>query len=773
MADDHADQPAADDRPKHAAPAIATRQRDDGASGHDEAEPKNTGESKEDRSADALQSAEEGKQADGSQVGDSSEPTSDGEPTDGGESAGSGGAGNGGKRAADREKTDVLASAHQAFNGAFVNFYPSFGASVTGGEGGSKTRAAKTGTIRPDEISRALDHFVTPDLFDEAVEALRTSRTLILSGAVGSGKRASSIAMLRQVTNGTLAMLLPTVSASELADRKYEEGLGYAVFDWQVNGRLTGSQDFAWRTIRDQVSDAGAFLVVTTSSTSIDAGDAIPLLRWSPPSAEAILAEYLANREDQPDPAEIASQIPDGCALTSIVSLARSLAGGADTDKALEKLSEDAPEQVSKWIKDRPLTEILEVAALAFTAGLNERVFEALLGGLEQAVEKLESTGRPRPRKAAKKSRSLNPRRAERNRADGVMTRKLVAAEGSFRGIVDFQVPAFRRHFLAEMCATWDYRFWDIVRESLGSLVTAAATDSTNDVHVAIAAGLKDLAFTDLDEVEGAYLDPWAAGEIGWPGQMTATFVLWYMSLDDALAPTALRIAKKWVNGKDAAGAWTAAMALSGDLGVAYPLEAAKQLWQIITRAGIDAEAIDAEAIGAFGKLFALLTSLEQNTKPLLDLLSLRLKKFGRNFADPRMRIATHLTVVSTLTVKDLRSGQPAVALLIRGDHKYHSSLAKLWAQVLSYAPWRREALSALFAAISALEHVCSNPADHARAFGDALAAHIPVELHARFINDFTNLQAHSKKRGHPRTTEIMRSLIAALETVKNRGEGK
>jgi hypothetical protein len=763
MADDHPDQPADDAGPQQATPAAGKRGNDGDPSDQARTEPKSIEESKETGPADAVQAADESKPSDDSKPTDGDNSTESSKPTD------SGPGGRSGKRAGERKDADVLASASQAFLGNFYNLNPIFGAAVNGGDGGGSKARARTGRIHQEEISRALDHFVTPDQFHEAVEALRNCRALILTGAVGSGKRASSIALLRKVTDGTLAMLLPTLSANELADRKYEKGIGYAVFDWQIGGRLTGAQDFTWRTIRDQVSDAGAYLVVTTSASSVDAGDAIPLLQWSPPSAEAILTAYLADREDKPDAAEIAGQIPDGCALTSIVSLARDLAGGADPDKAMARLSEDAPEQVSKWIKDRPLTEILEVAALAFTAGLHERIFEALLARLEQAVLALESAGRSRPRKTAKKSQELTPRRAERNRADEVMIRELIAVEGSFRSILKFRVASFRRHFLAEMCATWDYRFWDIVRESIYDLVTAAATDSTNDVHLAIAAGLKDLALTDIDHVEGAYLDPWALGEIGWPGQLTATHVLMLMSLDDALAPTALRIAKKWVNSLSAERAWTAAMALSGGLGVAYPLEAPKWLWKIISRAGVSSE-----AIGAYCQLFATLTILEQNTDPLLDLLNLRLKKFGRNFANQHMQLATHLTVINTLTIKDVRSGQPAVALLMRGDHKYHASLAQLWAQVLSYQPWRRDALTALLAAISALEHLCSNPADHARAFGDALADQIPVELHDRFITDFTNLQAHSKRseRSRARTAEIMRSLISALETVKNGERG-
>jgi hypothetical protein len=622
---------------------------------------------------------------------------------------------------------------------------------TVGGLGAAHEMAQMT-LLPEEEISAALDHYVKSDMFGRASSALHNRNIIAMTGAAGSGKRTSAIALLRQVTHESLIVLSSAISLEGLASNEYQPGLGYAVIDWRNDQDPANSQHFHWLRIRDKLTAVGAFLIVTTERWASQ--ETIPHFRWEPPSPSKLLAAYLTGTTAEGRLDEVIGKLPDRCEVSSVVSLARALAAGADLNATLRRLRDEPAEHVRRWFHDSPISDILTVTALVFMEGQDERVFEALL---QQLKEGAESTGRIQMRAG---HRGLLPQaRAVRPLPDELIARTMGSAGRVDKTLVNFRMSGFRRHILAELCRDWDSSFWDVVRHWLASVIQLEAGESASDLQVTVAAGLADLALSDMGQVERAYLDPWAAGEVGWAGRTVATYVLWWMSFESSLAPTALRIAEEWANSTNSSQVWTAAMALSGDLGAAYPAQALRSLGRIITRtAPLSASApLSTDAIWALAQLFATLVGNGQDTAPLLHLLETLMT------ADSRIiRMTAQSATLMTLSIKEPESGIPAVALVIHADRMSHITLARLWARVLSTSSTRRQALTALMVALSALEHISATPEEDARAFGDTMGEMLTFSESAKFTRDVADLM---RTRRRP-AEDIMSSFISQLEDV-------
>jgi hypothetical protein len=132
--------------------------------------------------------------------------------------------------------------------------------------------------ISEHEISAVLARYASSSHFQEASRILQEQHVLMLSGAAGSGKKITAIALLRRMTSSPLTSLPFSASPGDLITYEYRPG-GYALMDGQNALFMTGTPFSYWRSLGERLSIADAYLVITLT----DQGGTIPYLRWDPP----------------------------------------------------------------------------------------------------------------------------------------------------------------------------------------------------------------------------------------------------------------------------------------------------------------------------------------------------------------------------------------------------------------------------------------------------------------------------------------------------------
>lgn len=644
----------------------------------------------------------------------------------------------------------------EKLNYAVNNFNaPVYAADATFGvsDATAARRRRATGKLDDADITEALRGYVTPDHYDDAVDALFTDYVVVLEGRLGNGKRTGAISLLRQVTDGPLYLLSPVITLEELAERGYKHGYGYAVVDRKAEEE-TADTDFTWRTVRDRVRSHGAYLVVTTTATAKkNSAEAVRHIPWEQPELHDVLRSHLVGVTDVEQIIDsLGGAFPDNCRLVDIVAVARRLASGDDLKTALSHFDASSKEHVLAWFEQgRTRREVLEVTALAFISGSSERTFESLLTRLE---EKLASS---MPVEAStddsEKQEVLLPQRRRTLFADGgLIGIERVTSAGTTRRELVFKVTSYRRHVLGELWERMETAFWDAVREWLEEIV-----QETPVLRIAI--GLAELAEVTFDEVS-SLLESWSDGARGWLGQTAATHVLWLMSYDPLLAPVALQTATRWITRGRLAQRWTAAVTFSGELGVPYPYEAANRLWQLIT---------ESETAGdtflALAELFATLANETQDAGIVLGMLDTKLSRFGRPGANARMRAVTMSCVLAVLSVRDTRSGRSVVFGFLCGSPAKTGVVARLWSAVLCNRPSRLRAITALRDGLNDLQKLSSEPAEAARRLGEAFAEALPPSEHEPLRDDVTRVQSRSTKDAAP----LVQDLLAALTRIQQK----
>jgi hypothetical protein len=691
------------------------------------------------------------------------------------------------EREAGEQAREQLTSLGSNYSYNTNNFYArvdgsgaTFG-NVDGPASDEVSRRTRTGRLTEEEISDLCEHFAEPALFPVAVKTLARDQVIGVGGASGLGKRASAVRLLLDVGAGPLEVVSPALTLEELSKQDFEKGHGYLVEDWQLAPRARDAGDYSWRVLRDHVKDGGAHLVITGAARK--GGQSVTTFAWTAPTAAQVLAVYLDGHDTAGLIAEIAAKVPDSYGVGALAAIGKRLARGEDPEKLLEELSHDPGRHVREWLcaDERTDSEIQQVTALSFAAGQSERLFEVMLIRLASTLREDDLLPDPAADKRGKDAadgdgvvlrppglRGLRTRR----RSGGLLER----ADGSVRFCG--KDPGYQylchRHALQELWREYDMTFWLAVRGWLTELI---GDTTVRDVQVSVATGLALLAFTALDEVEDSYLHPWAAGEKAWSGQCTAVYVLWLMSRDDALAPVALRIATDWVNSGDPAYQWTAAAALSGDLGVVYPAPAASRLWHLVGQW----RDVPAKAVVALATLFATLTRERegQEAYQVLELLRERLRRASvRNGQDEdgkpgrppagrqenrKNRDRALLCIVEVLAARDPRGKQPAVTSFLDARPEHLGLVAELWAVVIRHRPLRKRALVALLNAVRGFEYVSEDPQAAASALGDALTEALPQAEHQPLKRDFTNILARSS-RPDSDTAATVQALLDAIK---------
>ena len=462
----------------------------------------------------------------------------------------------------------------QQFNQVVNNIYGVEGRRIIAGFTNAKAsrRIWATGRLQPDDISQATNGYVAPESYDTALQALKVHHLVALDGAVGVGKRAGAIHLLRSVTDGSLIVLSPQTTLDNLAEREFERNSGYLLIDRKAEGTPVDA-DFVWLSVKNQVIERGAYLVITT--TTGRPPDQIRHVGWRRPDIRAVLRTMLPDA-DEGLVELVVEGLPAECPMTDVATLAARIAEGKDVNTALAELDDSAATRVRDWFdKAESRADVVAVTALAFTEGVNNRTFELLRDRLAEVL----LTHIPPPVKVAGRNKAREDN-LPRGRSDAL--KGLIAAHRRMDGDIArtelvFQGGSDRRFVIAELWNRYEAKFWNAVRDWIDEIVLAQPSFE-------IAHGLAILAAIEFDEVHESFLKRWADGAIGANGQVMATSVLWYMCGEESTAPVALRLATMWATQGSPAQRWTAAMAFGGELGAVYPSDAINRLWNLITQ---------------------------------------------------------------------------------------------------------------------------------------------------------------------------------------------
>jgi hypothetical protein len=621
---------------------------------------------------------------------------------------------------------------------------------------GSRRKA--TGRLRDTDVDAITGRYAEPGIFTTAVDRLLAERVAVLEGPAGSGRRAGAITLLRRATPGPLVVLSPMTTLRDLAERDYTRGYGYLVIDRRAEAR-TADVDFTWANVVDRVRDHGAHLVVTCSV--MESRAVTKAVVWERPPVPDVLHAHLS---DWPDPAKddlvgkAALEVPPECPLARLAELAGLLRDCRDVRTALDRLDAGAGAEVREWFAaPRTAREIAEVTTLAFAHSTDVRTYETLLRSLEGHLERQI----PRPRGKAPVVKDEDPflTRQRRSGAAGLFGLKEVPFRAGTSQVMEFKEFAYQRHVLQILWETRSIAFWDGVRGWVDDIVRG-------DPEIVIAAGLAWLACTSFDEVETSYLEPWSYGKLGWPGQVTATYVLWMMCQDDTLAPLALQTAVRWASEPDIDRRWTALVTFGGELGIAYPTDAVKRLWQLISQSDDLWEAGCAVLAG----LFVTLVDETPSAVQVLNLLELKLAAFGtapdrarphQNARDLRERVME--SALAVVTLPSVKTRRPAVFDFLHAHPERRDLVAGIWAGLLRYRPLRRQALISLRRGLHALRDLSTSPQDDARLFGIALSRALPERERTLFKRDFTTVD-EQLRRGQTESPAAV--LIACLDAI-------
>ncbi|WP_410621546.1 hypothetical protein [Amycolatopsis sp. cmx-8-4] len=640
--------------------------------------------------------------------------------------------------------TEQLTRAVNQFNGPIYADGAQFG---IGPRRPERVKAA-AGMLDDADVVAELRGYVPPGCFDTALTALGKDHVVGLHGSRGTGKRAGATALLREVTGGPLYVLSPMNRLKSLAEREYAAGSGYIIAD-RIAERKTADVDFTWRTVRDRVRDQGAYLVVTTTTpTEQGEVDSVAQVRWEPPDLRTVLRARLAGRADREDVIEqVLRAWPDGGQLHDLVGVAADIADGTAVAEALPKLDASLQDQVRIWFdEERDERDYLAVTALAFLDGARQRTFESALAQLEGKLAETVAGGEPDALERTQPE-LLRQHRLKLYAHDSLIKIERVGTDGVARHCPRFKEPRYRGFVLAELWAREEAPFWDGVSAWLDEVMPKEG--------LRVAAGLAELARSAFDEVDDI-LAPWADGRRGWPGQTTATHVLWLLSYDEALAPEALQLAAHWAGRGSPAERWTGAVALSGELGARYPHEAANRLWQLI----LQSHTVTGDAHVALAGLFVTLIKRTEDAGVVLTLLDGKLRRLAKPGATPGYIRATTRAILSVLSARDRIAGRhAAIEHLCAAPDRAAPVEGRLWAAALCNRPTRKRALTVLRASLNDLKHLCEDPVAVATALGAAISDALPAGEADLLRTDFAALEARTHKDSSP----LVEHLLAAI----------
>ncbi|TDC90228.1 hypothetical protein [Actinomadura sp. 7K507] len=632
---------------------------------------------------------------------------------------------------------------------------------------------AVTGKISPAVIKEAAAGYASPgDCYEEASAHLVKDHALVLTGRRGLGKRTGALVMLRDVigSEGTIVALPPSISLKELAERKYNQGCGYVVFDRvddglprAGSGRSTGSElDHAWLAVLDRLDHFGAFLVVTMIEEPVRVPDSVRHVPWAPPPVATVLRTGLGEHARNEDVEAVRDALPAEFAMRDLGRIVERLAAGqAPAEAVAEVLDEAGRRVVHEWFDGGPGREqLLAVTVIAFVSRLPERRFELcvrLLDGiLSPARTEAASDGTAGSESGTASPAGDRPAITQDRRRNETLVQVLRVQDGaSTRRVLAFAEDAYRPYVLEELTTGYGIGFWDSVRAWLNLLVL----EKDDELHLGIGSALALLTYFDRDETE-TYLEEWSRGGAGWQGQATAVYALWFLCLDEAMVPIAQRIADDWAGQGTAEQRHTAIQAFAGELGVRLPQLGARRLWQLVLQENRHSE----PAASAFGELFATLVARDGDAELLVEHLLAQLAKFLPIGSSQNRYRLTLVGVLSVVHARSARTGVPAVAEYLRDRPDRLAATAELWAAAIRHRPCRRSALEALLSAcVAMIRRGGTENEREVQALADALIGALPPEELEPLKTDFGVLLTHTHSNA-VRVRSFGEIMLAALD---------
>lgn len=655
------------------------------------------------------------------------------------------------RKEAEKPAEDRSAPWGDVFNEFRGNVYieeATFG--TDGGPAAGKGRGAGRveGRIEGTEISRIVRAYAPPAGYDEALLALKDDRVIIVTGEAGSGRRAGAIAMLDQFRSPEkpLVGFSPAITVEKLAARSFDAGAGYLISDMFDEKLAPELADFHWRDVCRKVRKSKAHLVVTVGPGSIAARlDAVRSFSWQRPGpADALRAHVGVVMVADEVIDKVAEALGSRYQLTDIAEIARRITAADDVVEVLADLQETDRIAVSTWLDevDAEIPAVLEVAALAFVVGVPERIFEAMLGELKLRIAELapevDTTD-----KDAQAEIDLRFRRLRKQRSDHrlLTVRQLPVGHGSGSLAirhVDFRVPAYREHVVAELWNCLPGDFWAAMRRWLQDLAADNFPGLIRRIDLvnSAAVGLALLGLVAPDEVIDSYLGPWTTEDASLDEQTMAVYVVWQMSMLDQLAPLALQLAIVWAGQGSRARRRVATYAFSGALGVRFPIEAVRRLSQL-------ADQGEPLAARAHAQLFATLAG--QDADAVVVLREMRGRMKAKTSRPAAARVLN--SIGELLSIRDYRSGRPAIALFLMANPRLAGEVGPLWARSLYLRPWRERAITALLHAIEAIERGREPPDDLIRSLGSAIGLELPEHERAPLRADILTRDRDARHR--------------------------
>jgi hypothetical protein len=675
------------------------------------------------------------------------------------------------------------------------------------GFGGERldARDSSTGLISEDAIKEALTCFVEPESFDDALSTLVKKYAVILEGSAGSGRRAGALSLLDRVAPGPVQRIQPGVTLDELHTWDFEPHQAYVVID-HVSQEAGSSSEYNWDSLCEALRSKDEARLVITRNGPVKYAETV---LWQRPDA----AELMRSRLDGADiPAEtiseVLNQLPEHWTVPDLVECCRRLrAEPLAVASAVSVFNVNAAKEVMEWFDaERSRREIVELAALSFATGLGERQFEGLADRLEAVLEKHIPTPEPvSDERASPVPDQLSRRRRSRHSGPGDLVRRMQVLSGVVpRHVLEFKSEYHWRAVLEELHAGYDAAFWNAVHEWSGQVLKA--TERPEEI-TAFAIGLAGLGAVDVEETMAILdlLTPSQSATVS--GIKCAGLTLSLMASDDDLAPIALRIASAWLNQRNISRRLAAGQALVEDLGLRYPAEAARRLWQLIAQDDeLSATAIDAPAF-----LFANLVLNGRDADDVLAMVNEKVQRFNNprwpQRGAERFRLDTrtvHLSLDMALGLLEISeveeastlppaetekaavaSGDPARSKKVERssvfrylDSKPEAAdvVAQTWVTLLRNRRYRLDGLEALWVGLRG----CSDRERLGPIFGGALhdhfwlpsADHEPSEQ-ALFIADLRNFDLRKRRRLDAKVESYAQEIITFLEMNLRRTNGK
>ena len=547
-----------------------------------------------------------------------------------------------------------------------------------------KDHGAIQGLISPAEIEQFTRTFVPPAGFQDAVERLERDHLVVLHGPAGSGKGTSAVALLDAVGVQDQVHLLPIIRLHDLSGREFAGHHGYLILDWEVE---QSRSDVRWLDLRRRLSEAGAFLVISTSQpVAEETINPSVRLRLARPDQHRVVSAHLGAGSDQQTVARLVAGLPPAISVSDVAAAADLVAAGEPIETVLGQVHTEANQVVHTWWEAATTAARLEVAALAFLDGATQHTFEEALGQLHLHLSPLWADDGP--------SNVVQLR----SRRDRLAENSLMRSEPDpFRGRrsrLVFKSPGYRVQVMRELADQSSPLFWEALRAWVDEVLSAETCEW-------VTAGLAVLADVDVEQVERSYLDRWSArtGDVLW--QRAAAQVLAWMCENPSLRNTALLVIERWTTTGRLEQRRAAAICLCGPLGLLYPFESARRLWDILVHGPVDA------AGEALAHLFSLTASSGPVSNPVLRVLRSGLTNHGHSGADDPVRDRLLDAVLKVLAVTDPdHSGFPSVALMVHRDPRRIELAAEVWRGVYANSTTRAAASRALHRIAAALDRL-------------------------------------------------------------------